>query len=296
MRYELLCIRRDCVNTLLALSPKSGFWPLWANRSAYMRVMEISPFPRRIDIADGDHFIRSWLCQTIVLWPQQAIPLAGYACHPNDEAARAGLIEVLWGWSEGIETAIDDLPRIQHEWLRSADALHTHLDLVAGRHQQRRGGASIGKAIALTAKRAVSWGTGEANLWRHWTMYKDVAHLVTAAVFICDYVRVLARRKPFGPSGLESDQFGPFQMIMLMPDLVLAIALHLQQHGLESIPHSRREPIFDLETLWQIPFDINVMPIPLPARSLTKEDIKKLNARRAGNRGKANQRKTTPIF
>ena len=260
-----------------------------------MRVMEIPPFPRRIDIADGDHFIRSRLSQKIVLWPQQAIPLAGYACHPNDEAARAGLVEVLWGWSEGSETVVDDLPRIQHEWLRTADASHSHLDLAAGRHQQRRGGASIGKAITLIAKRAVSWGTREANLWRHWTTYKDVAHLVTAAVFICRCVRDLARGKPFGPSGLESNQFGPFQMIMLMPDLVLAIALHLQQHGLESIPHSRREPTFDPETLWQIPWSINVRPIPLPARPLTKEDAKNLNARRAGNRGKADQRKTTPI-
>lgn len=257
-----------------------------------MRVMKIPSFPRRIDIADGDRFIRGRLSQKIVLWPQQAIPLAGYACHPNDEAARAGLVEVLWGWPEGTETAVDDLPRIQHEWLRIAGALHSHLDLAAGRRQQRRGGTSIGKAITLIAKRAVSWGTGEANLWRHWTAYKDVAHLVTAAVFICRYVRVLARRKPFGPSGLESNQFVPFQMIMLMPDLVLAIALHLQQHGFESIPHSRREPTFDPETLWQIPSDINVTPIPLPARPLTKEDVKNLYARRAGNRGKANQRRS----
>lgn len=256
-----------------------------------MRVMEIPSFPRRIDIADGDGFVRSRLSQKIVLWPQQAIPLAGYACYPNDEAARTGLIKVLWGWSEGIETPVDDLPRIQHEWLRPADALHSHLDLAAGRHQQRRGGASVGKAITLIAKRAVSWGTGEANLWRHWTTYKDVAHLVTAAVFICRSVRDLAGGKPFGPSGLETNQFGPFQMIMLMPDLVLAIALHLQQHGLESIPHSRREPIFDPETLWRIPLDINVTPIPLSERRLTKKDVKNLNARRAGNRGKANQRR-----
>jgi hypothetical protein len=268
--------------------PNQASWLQRTNQGAYMRVMEIPSFPRRIEIADGDRVIRGRLSQKIVLWPQQAIPLAGYACHPNDEAARTRLVEVLWGWSEGIETAVDDLPRIQHEWLRPADVLHSHLDLAAGRHQQRRRGASIGKAITLTAKRAVSWGTSEANLWRHWTMYKDVAHLVTAAVFICSSVRDLAQGKPFGPSGLEPNQFGPFQMIMLMPDLVLAIALHLQQHGLESIPHSRCKPAFDPETHWQIPSDINVTPIPLPARPLTKEDLKILNARRAGNRGKAN--------
>ena len=132
-----------------------------------MRVMKIQSFPRKIEIADGDHFIRGRLSQKIVLWPQQAIPLEGYACHPNNEAARAGLVEVLWGWSEGSETAVDALPRIHLEWLRPADVLHSHLDLDAGRHQQQRGGASIGKAIALSAKRAFSWGTSEANLWRH---------------------------------------------------------------------------------------------------------------------------------
>jgi hypothetical protein len=37
-----------------------------------MRVMEILPFPRKIDIADLDNFLRTRLNQIVVMWPEQA--------------------------------------------------------------------------------------------------------------------------------------------------------------------------------------------------------------------------------
>ena len=49
-----------------------------------MRVMEIPGFPRKIEIPDLDNFIRTRLSQTVVMWPEQAIPLLGYMCYPND--------------------------------------------------------------------------------------------------------------------------------------------------------------------------------------------------------------------
>ena len=37
-----------------------------------MRVMEVPPFPRKIEILAVNHFLRSRLSQTTVLWPDQA--------------------------------------------------------------------------------------------------------------------------------------------------------------------------------------------------------------------------------
>jgi hypothetical protein len=65
-----------------------------------MRVMEIPPFPRKIEIPDLDYFVRSRLSQAIVVRPEQSIPLLGYMCYPNDIEARAPLIRMLRNWCE----------------------------------------------------------------------------------------------------------------------------------------------------------------------------------------------------
>jgi hypothetical protein len=80
-----------------------------------------------------------------------------------------------------------------------------------------------------------------------------------------------------------------------MPDLVLAVALEFERLGLDVVPHARAEPTLDPETLWRIPPDINVVPLPPPARKIGGQDLAVLNERRAGNRGKAKGRKTTPV-
>jgi hypothetical protein len=116
-----------------------------------MRVMQIPRFPRKGEILDLEHFLRTRLSQTVVLWPDQAIPLAGYMGWPNDTAARDSAVEILRQWADGSEVVPPGLGRIQHEWLRVADILSLHYDLVQGEHQKRRGGASIGKAITLSA-------------------------------------------------------------------------------------------------------------------------------------------------
>jgi hypothetical protein len=227
-----------------------------------MREMAIPPFPRKFENPDLGNLLRTRLSQKVVLWPDQAIPLAGYICHPNDPAAREELLGTLKSWSDGSETVPPHLGRIQHEWLRVADVLHHCTDLIDGQHQKKRGGPSIGKAIALVEGKAKRRGTGAANLWKRWKRYKDVAHLATAAVLICGEARTRSAGQSFGPFGLSSDQLGPFQMAMMMPDLVLAVA--------------------------------NVAPLPPPTRTVTGADIGLLNARRAGNRGRANQHESTP--
>ena len=268
-----------------------------------MRVMEIPPFPRRIEIHDLEKFIRTRLSQTFVMWPAQAIALVGYMCWPNDAAARSEALTMLKNWPDEVDRASVPrrLHRIQHEWLRVADIFNVYWDLVAGQHQARRGGASIGKAIALVAANTKSRGTSEASLWHFWKTYKDVAHLVTAATAICAEARNRRRDELFG---LSEDQFQPFQMAMLMPDFVLCVALECQRFGLSSLLDASTEPTMDTEptsdaeptsdteakldpeTLWRIPLDINVVPLPPPTRKIRVEDIAVLNARRAGNRGR----------
>jgi hypothetical protein len=129
-----------------------------------MRVMEIPPFPREIEIPDLDYFVRARLSQTVVMWPEQSIPLLGYMCCPNDAEARAPLLRMLRTWQNGSRNdqppLLRKLGRIQHNWLRVADVFHVHSDLISGEHQERRGGPSIGKAITLVEANARSRGTG----------------------------------------------------------------------------------------------------------------------------------------
>jgi hypothetical protein len=262
--------------------------------------MEIPAFPRKIEILDLNNLFRTRLSQTVVMWPEQAIPLLGYMCYPNDQAARDALLHTLRSWPQASEAVPPAVPaklgRIQNDWLRVADVFHTYYDLVEGQHQARRGGPSIGKAITLVDANAKSWGTRAARLWKFWSTYKDVAHLVSATTLISAEARTRYRNKPFEPLGLRFDQFIPFQMAMLMPDLVLAVALEFQRVGLSVVPHARSEPTLNPETLWRIPPDINVTPLPPPTRKIRRQDRVVLKSRRAGNRGRANIRKTTPVF
>jgi hypothetical protein len=248
-----------------------------------MRAMEIPPFPRQIAIADLGNFIRTRLSQLVVMWPEQAIPLLGYMCSPNDSERRDQVRWMLSTWQEGSQAdppaILRRLGRIHHGWLRVADVFHLFFDLTAGQHQAPRGGPSIGKAITLAAANAKSRGTGASTFWKNWSTYKDVAHLVTAATLICAESRAAFTRKPFGPYGLEWNQLVPFQMAMLMPDLVIAVALKFEVLGLSVVPHALEEPTFDSEMLWRIPSDINVMPVPPPVRKIRTQDVLVLNKR-----------------
>jgi hypothetical protein len=114
-----------------------------------MRVMEIPPLPRKFETPDLENLFKARLSQSIVLWPHQAIPLVGYMGWPKDPLKRHKSERVVRSWSEGSQTVPPRLGRMQHEWLRVADVFHCYCDLIDGQHQQRRGGPSVGKAIAL---------------------------------------------------------------------------------------------------------------------------------------------------
>ena len=58
-----------------------------------MREMQIPPFPRKFENPDLGNLLMTRLSQKVVLWPDQAIPLAGYMCYPNELTAREELLE-----------------------------------------------------------------------------------------------------------------------------------------------------------------------------------------------------------
>jgi hypothetical protein len=261
-----------------------------------MRTMKIGRFPgERIHITELESLLKSRLLDDVVIWPAQALRLVGYMAWPNDAGARKR-------WVDAHQPVVDhpaigglarDLRMIQQHWARVADIVHLHYDLAQGRHQQRRGGASVGKAISLIAANAKSKGTGSAKLWENWTTYKDVAHVVTAALLVSAEAQTRHRKAPYG---LKLQQLQPYRIAMLVPELVIAIAMSIEGYGLKCVSSSRTDPLFNPESLWRIPPDINVTPIELPTRKITKTDLAVLNARRAGNRGRRKQRKTTPVF
>ena len=264
-----------------------------------MRTMEIPPFRDQIQVSDIGFLTRSRLRQQTVLWPDQAIPLAAYMCWPNDEDARVRLMTALRS-SDPVHPERRPLGRIQHEWARVADVFHLYYDIAQGKHQISRGGPSIGKAVTLVAANTKSRGTGEPTLWAHWKLYKDVAHLVAAAVLICSNARHVIPKEldaqPNEEEALSRHQYLPFQMVMLLPDLVLAVALAYQNFGFEVVTVARKEAALDRVTTWRIPPNMNVGPVFPPPRKIRPRDIAILNARRAGNRGKANRRNKTTLI
>jgi hypothetical protein len=252
-----------------------------------MRFMSISPFARKIEILDFDFFVRNRLTKDVVIWPEQAFALVGYMGWPNDPEGRAASVAIMRGWLEGSTAVPPRLRQVQTDWARVADIFNIHLDLTEGGHQRRRGGPSIGKAIAVAAGSIRARGAHAANLWRAWKEYKDVAHLVTAATILSLDALERAKVKSFGEFGLDAERLGPFTIAMMMPDFVLSLGLSFQEYGLNSTPQSREQPMLDPANLWRIAPEMNVVAVPPPFRKVSDEVIAILNARRAGNRGKA---------
>jgi hypothetical protein len=71
------------------------------------------------------------------------------------------------------------------------------------------------------------------------------------------------------------------------PLSTIGIGLTYEKYGLSCA--GGKEPMLDPQTVWGIPPDINIEPVPLPPRPILSEEIVVLNERRAGNRGRANR-------
>src|SRR2546421_10638397 len=132
-----------------------------------MRLMEIPRFQREIEILDLENFYRTRLSQRTDIRAAVAVPLLSYMGWPNDQTAREESARMLKSWMEQAEQGPlpPGMTEIQRRWARVADIVHLHYDLHHGRHQQKRGGSSIGKAVFLVSETARSRGTGQATGW-----------------------------------------------------------------------------------------------------------------------------------
>jgi hypothetical protein len=276
-----------------------------------MRFIDLEPFPQPIDpVVPPANLIRQRLSNDLIQFPPQAVELLGVMAWPNDQSKRARWVKAhvpvsetdsadlkslsgYWSADRGaLAEFLPEIRKIQKHWARVADIVHLHFDLDHGGHQRRRGGVSVGKAIALVSGFATSKGTGDSRLWEFWKRYKDSAHLIAAAVLISAEANTLQQKHSFlrDPSELQ-----PYRVAMLMPDLVLSVGMAFEKHGLGLRPHSRDDSMLATATLWQVPKSVNLRPMEPPVRRVPPHYIALLAARRAGNRGKANRRKTTPV-
>jgi hypothetical protein len=262
-----------------------------------MRTMNIPPFPDRLEIADISTFTNARLAGEFKS-SEQGSALAGYLFYPASDVARASFWSALRLSSDQLRLNLKGMRRIQYRWLRVADVFHVYYDMAIGGHQSRRGGATISKAVHLAAKNSKSLGTSEPTYWGAWEAFKDVAPLVTATVLIWDNSRRVFRNEYLGAfrthddaEPITLDQLSPFHIILLMPDFVLAVARSFEDFALTKVT-SRVDAGLDGKTLWRIPEDINVAPVPPPTRTIRAEDTRILNARRAGNRGRRNKPQT----
>jgi hypothetical protein len=260
-----------------------------------MRTMDIPPFPKRIKIADIEYFTDARLRHQFKL-SEQAAQLAGYMFHPANEQNRTEFGTVLRSIADPLRLNLKGMRRAQYTWLRAADILHIYYDLADGGHQSRRGGVSISKAVHLAAKNTKTLGTSEATFWNAWKVYKDVAPVVAATVLIWDNARrvfkseyLAAFRTHADAEPITLDKLLPFHVIMLMPELVLAVGCSFQDFVLTGFS-SRIDAGLNSETLWRIPEDVNVASLPPPARNIRSVDKVVLDDRRAGNRGRRNRK------
>lgn len=264
-----------------------------------MRTMDIPKFLDRVEIADIAAFTDARLAGEFQP-SEQAIILAEYMFYPADEEARASFRSALRSCADPLRLNLKGMRRIQYLWLRVADVFHLYYDLAKGDHQSRRGGATISKAAHLAAKNTKSLGTSEATFWSAWKAYKDVAPLVTATILVWTNARIVfpgeyvfAFRTHDDAEPLKPHRLTPFHIVLLMPDLVLAVGRSFEEFGLTIA--GRPDAGLDPETLWRIPADINANAVVPPTRTIRPDDKLILNARRAGNRGRAHRAETTLI-
>jgi hypothetical protein len=213
-----------------------------------MRVIEIPPFRYRVEISDGlalENLYKTRLGQKVELRAAQAISLLGYMGWPNDTVAREDGMQMLKAWLEGGEDSVWSSLTLMHQhWAGVADTVQLHYAIDHGGHQKARGGTSRGKAVFLASEVIESKGASTSNLWQNWSTYKDVGHLIAAAMQVCADIQERNYRKPLG---ITLQSLLPVRVVCLVPELIVGVARAYQEYGLNSV-----NTMFDAETVWRI--------------------------------------------
>jgi hypothetical protein len=232
-------------------------------------------------------------------FPAASLLLVAYMAWPNNEAERNGWMatstasfaarqvestraesptkqvtfELFGGFrviaDSSFSYMMEKLTAVQQRWSRVADVLQAVIDIKHEMRRPIRGGASISKAYDLL--KGYPALPRKSQLSKDWSDFRDVAHLIAAAAAIASRGRDRAE----GASAVLT-------AVMLVPEVVLALALAYQRFGLTFRPHGRGVPILPPETLWRVP-DVEDAPVlPLLIRRLSAPDLEYLtNKRRA---------------
>jgi hypothetical protein len=194
---------------------------------------------------------------------------------PEKLSGRSGL-ELFGGWGAvaqaALSSVLDRLDNVQGRWPQVADIFHAIIDIAHEKRFKVRGGPSISKAIDLVAD--AHGLPGRSQLAAVWSEFHDVAHVLLAGAYIAHCA--LERGERRAHSILSA--------VLLVPDIVLALAGAFQQFGLTTKPHGRNTPILNPETLWQVPESHVAENLFLPVRVLTQRQIDLLQARRASKK------------
>jgi hypothetical protein len=111
----------------------------------------------------------------------------------------------------------------------------------------------------------------KSQLSKDWSDFRDVAHLIAAAASIESHGR--------DRTGKE-EASAVLTAVMLVPEVVLALALAYQRFGLTFRPHGRDVPILPPETLWRVPDAEDAPILPLLIRRLSDADLEYLSKKR----------------
>jgi hypothetical protein len=159
------------------------------------------------------------------------------------------------------------LVRIQDRWPRVADVMQMVVDIHYDQRGPIRGGASISKALDALQNYKVL--PVKSRLSRDSSDFRDVAHLVTAAAAIAAAGKERTE---------QEDAAAVLTPLLYVPEVVLALGRAYQQFGLSLRPHVASGPILPRKSLWFIPNDAPVLP--LPVRHLSDADFDYLSKKR----------------
>jgi hypothetical protein len=154
---------------------------------------------------------------------------------------------------------------VQVPWIVTVGALLQEVWAMAAHHEdQLTGGASLNKAIALSAKFPYFAPMAPRTLRSAWSRYGDVAHLCAAFTSVFDE----ARREP--PERLDERMKRGFH-----EDLheTLGVAAAYQHFGTTFSPRGTASPLINPETAWLlrgIEPDLHFLPPPLPTDLLAE--------------------------
>jgi hypothetical protein len=232
-------------------------------------------------------------------FPEASLLLVAYMAWPNNEAERNGWMatltasfaarqpestraelptrQVTFEMFGGLPAVADSslsymmekLTAVQQRWSRVADVLQAVVDIKHEMRRPIRGGASISKAYDLL--KGYPALPRKSQLSKDWSDFRDVAHLIAAAASIASHGR--------DRTGKE-EASAVLTAVMLVPEVVLALALAYQRFGLTFRPHGRDVPILPPETLWRVPDAEDAPILPLLIRRLSDADLEYLSKKR----------------